>query len=177
MADSIITKLLTALTAKTSADDTDIIPVGSSDSNLFKMTFENLRKALLGDATLNTSAQTIIGAINENKSSINTLNTNLTVTTTGVVTLSSGIDYQAWKYGRIVVLKVHNWGKVTLSSGATIATLDTAYRPISDVAWAHNGVDTYNGSITVTTGGAIQYMSWGGTSNYIYAQMTYISAS
>lgn len=171
MADSIITKLLTALTAKTSADDTDIIPVGSSDSNLFKMTFENLRKALLGDATLNTSAQTIIGAINENKSSINTLNTNLTYST---LSLADTPWIHAYKYGKVVTVHIVDWG-VAVTVNSTMATLPSGWRPVYEGAWC-NTFDNQVGYVVITTDGSIQLQcSTGATSiTYIRATCTFV---
>lgn len=156
MADSIITKLLTALTAKTSADDTDIIPVGSSDSNLFKMTFENLRKALLGDATLNTSAQTIIGAINENKSSINTLNTNLAYSAQDISNIS-GVTAYAYKSGHVVNFYIRDFG-TAISVGSKIATLPSGWIPSYEF-YIRNAVDNANGYLDVTANGEMYLRS------------------
>lgn len=76
MADVKSTALPTVTTAATT--DTAIINASSKSS---KITLSNLGTRLLNVfswSNLTTTAKTIIGAINENKSSINTLNTNLT---------------------------------------------------------------------------------------------------
>lgn len=52
MADSFISKLITELTAKTTASDTDLVPIADSSGNFFKMTFAKLKELITSE--LNT---------------------------------------------------------------------------------------------------------------------------
>lgn len=52
MADSFVAKLITELTAKTTAADTDLVPVADSNGNFFKMTFAKLKELITSE--LNT---------------------------------------------------------------------------------------------------------------------------
>ena len=52
MADSFVSKLITELTAKTTASDTDLVPIADSSGNFFKMTFAKLKELITSE--LNT---------------------------------------------------------------------------------------------------------------------------
>ena len=52
MTDSFISKLITELTAKTTASDTDLVPIADSNGNFFKMTFAKLKELITSE--LNT---------------------------------------------------------------------------------------------------------------------------
>lgn len=52
MANSFISKLITELTAKTTASDTDLVPIADSSGNFFKMTFAKLKELITSE--LNT---------------------------------------------------------------------------------------------------------------------------
>ena len=52
MADSFVSKLITELTAKTTAADTDLVPIADSSGNFFKMTFAKLKELITSE--LNT---------------------------------------------------------------------------------------------------------------------------
>lgn len=71
MADNYVGKLLTELTEKTTATDTDLVPVAEKTGNLFRMTLAKLKEFLLGTKDISGIGDgTVKGAINE-------LNTNL----------------------------------------------------------------------------------------------------
>lgn len=71
MADSFISKLITELTAKTTAADTDLVPVADSNGNFFKMTWQKMKQLLLGTKDISGVGDgTVTGAISE-------LNTNM----------------------------------------------------------------------------------------------------
>lgn len=86
MAFSGVGKFLSDLTAQTAATDTDLVPIGAPGT-LKKITFANLRKAL-GVDTINTSIgaltslstttkTSLVDAINEIFTSVDTLNRNM----------------------------------------------------------------------------------------------------
>lgn len=52
MADSFISKLITELTEKATASDTDLVPIADSSGNFFKMTFAKLKELITSE--LNT---------------------------------------------------------------------------------------------------------------------------
>ena len=71
MADSFVSKLITELTAKTTAADTDLVPIADSNGNFFKMTWQKMKQLLLGTKDISGVGDgTVTGAISE-------LNTNL----------------------------------------------------------------------------------------------------
>lgn len=53
MADSFISKLITELTAKTTASDTDLVPIADSNGNFFKMTFAKLKELITHELNTN----------------------------------------------------------------------------------------------------------------------------
>ena len=66
MADSFISKLITELTAKKTASDTDLVPIADSNGNFFKMTWQNLKQLLLGTKDISGVGDgTVTGAISE----------------------------------------------------------------------------------------------------------------
>lgn len=66
MADSFISKLITELTAKKNASDTDLVPIADSNGNFFKMTWQNLKQLLLGTKDISGVGDgTVTGAISE----------------------------------------------------------------------------------------------------------------
>lgn len=66
MADSFVSKLITELTAKTTAADTDLVPVADSNGNFFKMTWKKMKQLLLGTKDISSVGDgTVTGAISE----------------------------------------------------------------------------------------------------------------
>lgn len=66
MADSFISKLITELTAKTTASDTDLVPIADSNGNFFKMTWQKMKQLLLGTKDISGVGDgTVTGAISE----------------------------------------------------------------------------------------------------------------
>lgn len=66
MADSFVSKLITELTAKTTATDTDLVPIADSNGNFFKMTWQKLKQLLLGTKDISSVGDgTVTGAISE----------------------------------------------------------------------------------------------------------------
>ena len=57
MADSFVSKLITELTAKTTASDTDLVPIADSSGNFFKMTFAKLKELITSE--LNTKRDNV----------------------------------------------------------------------------------------------------------------------
>lgn len=84
MADSFVSKLITELTAKTTAADTDLVPIADSNGNFFKMTWQKMKQLLLGTKDISGVGDgTVTGAISElntNKVSVKYKNENLTCT-------------------------------------------------------------------------------------------------
>ena len=71
MADNYVGKLLTELTEKTTATDTDLVPVAEKTGTLFRMTLAKLKEIFLGTKDISGIGDgTVKGAISE-------LNTNL----------------------------------------------------------------------------------------------------
>ena len=74
MADNYVGKLLTELTEKTTATDTDLVPVAEKTGTLFRMTLAKLKEIFLGTKDISGIGDgTVKGAISE-------LNTKLTST-------------------------------------------------------------------------------------------------
>ena len=72
MADNYVGKLLTELTEKTTATDTDLVPVAEKTGTLFRMTLAKLKEIFLGTKDISGIGDgTVKGAISE-------LNTKLT---------------------------------------------------------------------------------------------------
>lgn len=66
MADSFISKLITELTVKATASDIDLVPIADSNGNFFKMTWQNLKRLLLGAKDISGVGDgTVTGAISE----------------------------------------------------------------------------------------------------------------
>lgn len=83
MADSFVSKLITELTAKTTAADTDLVPIADSNGNFFKMTWQKMKQILLGTKDIsNVGDGTVTGAISE-------LNTKITNTEEKVLTVQA----------------------------------------------------------------------------------------
>ena len=102
MAFSGVGKFLSDLTAQTAATDTDLVPIGAPGT-LKKITFANLRKAL-GVDTINTSIGTLtslstttktslVDAINEIFTSVDTLNSKIGIKTLYYEVSASGPAY------------------------------------------------------------------------------------
>ena len=71
MADNYVGKLLTELTEKTTATDTDLVPVAAKTGTLFRMTLAKLKEIFLGTKDISGIGDgTVKGAISE-------LNTNM----------------------------------------------------------------------------------------------------
>lgn len=60
---SILTKLFTQLTQKTTISDSDIIQVGDTSGNLFKVAWSSVKTLLLGNTDISSISTTITGAI------------------------------------------------------------------------------------------------------------------
>nr|DAU49191.1 MAG TPA: hypothetical protein [Caudoviricetes sp.] len=72
MADSFVSKLITELTAKTTAADTDLVPIADSNGNFFKMTWQKLKQLLLGTKDISGVGDgTVTGAISELNTKLN----------------------------------------------------------------------------------------------------------
>lgn len=86
MADSFVSKLITELTAKTTAVDTDLVPVADSNGNFFKMTWQKMKQLLLGTKDISSVGDgTVTGAISE-------LNTNISIEETPLAIAAPNID-------------------------------------------------------------------------------------
>ena len=86
---------------------------------------------IIGEDSLNTTAQTLIGAINEHQTDISTLNNNLTKSSSQL-TISPGFTATTnWcrKYGQIVQFYLEiSSGTLSESGWNTVATLPENYR-------------------------------------------------
>ena len=104
---------------------------------------------LLGDSVLNTSAQTLTGAINEHETDIN----NMRAVTTGSFTTSHTLGSPAYlaKYGRLVFCNLSLTTTSSVSAYDTIASLSAGYRPnVQCFGIASTGQEfdiTYSGNI------------------------------
>ena len=70
MADSFISKLITELTAKTTASDTDLVPIADSNGNFFKMTFAKLKELITSELNTklnNKYSRILIGSMDLDK--------------------------------------------------------------------------------------------------------------
>ena len=109
-----IIKTLQDLTAQTTAEDTDLIPIGTSV--LKKITFANLRKALGVDA----------------------LNSNMQVTINNTITLTSGTIFGVQgnplclRIGDLAIIQVQIEIKSPIIAGNNIAILP--FKPIGDIS-------------------------------------------
>lgn len=66
MADSFVSKLISELTEKTTAADTDLVPVADKSGNFFKMTWKKLKELMLGTKDISGVGDgTVTGAISE----------------------------------------------------------------------------------------------------------------
>ena len=123
MADSFISKLITELTAKTTAADTDLVPIADSNGNFFKMTWQKLKQLLLGTKDISGVGDgTVTGAISElNTNMKNIKSQTYTVTTNSdgsftinfgknVIVIAAGgvASYFGFTFGRINGFSV--WG-------------------------------------------------------------------
>ena len=78
MADSFVSKLITELTAKTTAADTDLIPIADSNGNFFKMTWQKMKQLLLGTKDISGVGDgTVTGAISELNTKIYIISDNI----------------------------------------------------------------------------------------------------
>ena len=142
MSDNYSVKKITELTAKTSADDSDIYVLGNAGSaTMRRITFANLASAIkeklktLTVSTLNTSNKTLPGAINE-------LNSNLTdavqiINYTAEYTLAAGAS---------TLLSTTNFG-ITAVSGYTPIGPARFNSGSADVAVRSVFGDTVNGGV------------------------------
>lgn len=97
MADSFVSKLITELTAKTTAADTDLVPIADSNGNFFKMTWQKLKQLLLGTKDISGVGDgTVTGAISE-------LNTNLQTADVGAAPNSGVTIYDAFAIPEIKI--------------------------------------------------------------------------
>lgn len=115
MADSFVSKLITELTAKTTAADTDLVPIADSNGNFFKMTWQKMKQLLLGTKDISSVGDgTVTGAISE-------LNTNLPhfKKKEYSVTLSFDSNIQRWT-GTVDLLS-------DIPSGQIISTLTISH--------------------------------------------------
>lgn len=104
MADSFISTLITELTAKTTAADTDLVPIADSNGNFFKMTWQKLKQLLLGTKDISSVGDgTVTGAISE-------LNTNFAVVNEEISITPATAKQITWK-------------NITLPKGTYIITL------------------------------------------------------
>lgn len=136
MADSFISKLITELTARTTAADTDLVPVADSNGIFFKMTWQKMKQLLLGTKDISGVGDgTVTGAISE-------LNTNLPIYSgLGTFDLSVKIPTDTGYYVLI------NYGQTTLryidgSRLEAIVALKTPYPDGSHSTFAFPFWDT-----------------------------------
>ena len=86
MADNYVGKLLTELTEKTTATDTDLVPVAAKTGTLFRMTLAKLKEIFLGTKDISGIGDgTVKGAISE-------LNTNMKVLNPSSLQIQSAAD-------------------------------------------------------------------------------------
>ena len=73
MADSFVSRLITELAAKTTAEDNDLVPIADSNGNFFKMTWQKMKHLLLGTKDISGVGDgTVTGSINELNTNIDT---------------------------------------------------------------------------------------------------------
>ena len=132
MAFSGVGKFLSDLTAQTAATDTDLVPIGAPGT-LKKITFANLRKAL-GVDTINTSIGTLtslstttktslVDAINEIFTSVDTLNRKLVWVQAGDVTGGTSISLPgAWNELSVMVIGTGTYHTANFSRTQAVST-------------------------------------------------------
>ena len=97
MADNYVGKLLTELTEKTTATDTDLLPVAEKTGTLFRMTLAKLKEIFLGTKDISGIGDgTVKGAISE-------LNTNLQTADVGAAPNSGVTIYDAFAIPEIKI--------------------------------------------------------------------------
>ena len=123
MADSFVSKLISELTEKTTAADTDLIPVSDKSGNFFKMTWKKLKELMLGTKDISGVGDgTVTGAISE-------LNTKLPIYSgLGTFDLSVKIPTDTGYYVLI------NYGQTTLRyiDGSRLEATVTLKTPYPD---------------------------------------------
>ena len=117
------------------------------------ITAVNSTNTLLGNAPLNTTAQTVTGAINE-------LDGETTVSTsTGTVNSSitaSRSSCRLMKIGNAVFITAGIGNKTSATTtSTTLFTLPTGYRPSSEVT-IQGYVDSAEANFTISTGGVLK---------------------
>lgn len=99
MADSFISKLITELTAKTTAADTDLVPIADSNGNFFKMTWQKMKQLLLGTKDISGVGDgTVTGAISELNTKLGTMTQLVATTTVGRWSAFNVPSLQQYRY-------------------------------------------------------------------------------
>ena len=105
MADNYVGKLLTELTEKSTATDTDLVPVAAKTGTLFRMTLAKLKEIFLGTKDISGIGDgTVKGAISE-------LNTNCFAVVNEEISITPATAKQI------------TWKTITLPKGTYIITL------------------------------------------------------
>ena len=120
MADNYVGKLLTELTEKTTATDTDLVPVAAKTGTLFRMTLAKLKEIFLGTKDISGIGDgTVKGAISE-------LNTKIDVAFYASSSAVTTSNRSSCKLKR-VLLDI----EVNVSAGGDIALgfIQDGYRP------------------------------------------------
>lgn len=145
MADSFVIKLITELTAKTTATDTDLVPIADSNGNFFKMTWQKLKQLLLGTKDISGVGDgTVTGAISELNTKIGnhgfTLIANAYTDSAGVTT-TTGVNLDeydaflfAYKYGNVYTTSFLSPTSQLKSMTSTQNCINMDHRKNDDVA-------------------------------------------
>lgn len=120
MADSFVSKLITELTAKTTAADTDLVPIADSNGNFFKMTWQKMKQLLLGTKDISGVGDgTVTGAISE-------LNTKINNTGESVASVLFGVQ-DHWVISTMIPLENADTYNITINQMERYGTTD---RPV-----------------------------------------------
>ena len=162
MADSFVSKLITELTAKTTAADTDLVPIADSNGNFFKMTWQKMKQLLLGTKDISGVGDgTVTGAISE-------LNTKIDVAFYVSSSAVTTLNQSSCKHKR-VLLDI----EVNVSAGGDIVlgAIQDGYRPkrriYIQVAQFDGAFNRTYATAVIDTDGVIQLKS--STQNPVFA--------
>ena len=123
MADSFVSRLITELAAKTTAADTDLVPIADSNGNFFKMTWQKMKQLLLGAKDISGVGDgTVTGAISE-------LNTNYSYEF--AIASNQRTSFMFDKKNKVIHF-VFNANMEGVPNTSTIKTLPITMRPTSD---------------------------------------------
>ena len=168
MADNYVGKLLTELTEKTTATDTDLVPVAEKTGTLFRMTLAKLKEIFLGTKDISGIGDgTVKGAISE-------LNTKIDVgfyASSSAVTLS---NRSSCKHNRIL-LDI----EATVDAGGDIVlgTIQDGYKPkrriYLQVAQFDGAFNRTFATAVIDTNGVIQLKSSTQNAVFIWINCSY----